>query len=784
MKFTDGFWMLRPGVSQISPSVAHQVETGPDSVTVMAPARVPEGRVGTLGVGTVTVKLSSPAPDVIRVRATHHAGTVRRGPDFALLSDRAPAEAIEVKADESAVSLRSGRLVARIARGPEWRLDFLADGSLLTASEAGMMAAVEWPGHGRNGPTAPAHFMVERLALDVGERVYGLGERFGPFIRNGQSIEIVNRDAGTTTEQAYKNVPFYLTDRGYGVFVNEPGTVSFEVGSELVDRVQFSVEGQSIEYLVVYGPSPKEVLEKYTALTGRPALPPAWSFGLWLSTSFTTDYDQQTAESLVAGMAERNIPLSVFHFDCFWMREYQWIDLAWDERRFPEPAAMLARLHERGVHVCVWINPYVAQASPLFGEGAAAGYLLRRPNGDVWQTDEWQPGMGIVDFTNPAAAAWFRDKLARLLDMGVDCFKTDFGERIPSDVAWFDGSDPDRMHNHYSYLYEKTVFDLLRERRGEGEAVIFARSATAGCQRFPVHWSGDPPSTFPSMAGTLRGGLSLGLSGFGFWSHDIGGFEGSPSPTLYHRWAAFGLLSSHSRLHGSGSYRVPWAIDDKAVDVVAYFSRLKCRLMPYLYGAAVEASRRGIPMLRAMLLEFPDDPIAAYLDRQYMLGGSLLVAPVLNPDGRGSHYVPPGRWTHLITGATLDGPGWADDRYDFLSLPLFVRPGSVVPMGARDDRPDYDFADGVTLAAYELGDGSSVNVEVPGPDGQPAAAFDLARVGATVTVERRAGDKPWRLLLVNAAGLDGVEGGTAEKTAEGVLVSASAGSNRLVARLS
>ena len=436
-------------------------------------------------------------------------------------------------------------------------------------------------------------YVHEQLSLGVGETVYGLGERFTAFVKNGQVVETWNKDGGTGSDQAYKNVPFYLTNRGYGVFVNHPEDVSFEVASEKVSRVQFSVSGQALEYFVIYGPTPKEVLEKYTALTGRPALPPAWSFGLWLTTSFTTSYDEQTVTSFIQGMADRDLPLHVFHFDCFWMREFRWCDFEWDPRAFPDPPAMLRRLKERGLRICVWINPYIAQLSPLFAEGKEGGYLLKKPNGDVWQTDQWQAGMGIVDFTNPDACQWYGDKLRALLDMGVDCFKTDFGERIPTDVAYFDGSDPRKMHNFYSYLYNKVVFNVLEEARGVGEAALFARSATAGGQQFPVHWGGDCYSSFESMAESLRGGLSLCLSGFGFWSHDIGGFEGTPPAEVYKRWIAFGLLSSHSRLHGSSSYRVPWQFDDEAVDVLRFFTKLKCRLMPYLFAQAVEAHERA-----------------------------------------------------------------------------------------------------------------------------------------------------------------------------------------------
>ena len=249
------------------------------------------------------------------------------------------------------------------------------------------------------------------------------------------------------------------------------------------------------------------------------------------------------------------------------MKAFHWCDFEWDSDVFPDPEAMLKRLKARGLHICVWINPYIAQQSALFDEAVERGYLLKRPNGDVWQWDRWQSGLGVVDFTNPDARRWYGDKLRGLVDMGVDCFKTDFGERIPTDVVHFDGSDPLKMHNYYPYIYNKTVFEILEEELGKGEAVVFARSATSGCQQFPVHWGGDNASTFESMAETLRGGLSLSLSGFGFWSHDIGGFEGTPPAAVYKRWCAFGLLSSHSRLHGNPTYRVPWLFDEEVAIV-------------------------------------------------------------------------------------------------------------------------------------------------------------------------------------------------------------------------
>jgi alpha-D-xyloside xylohydrolase len=342
---------------------------------------------------------------------------------------------------------------------------------------------------------------------------------------------------------------------------------------------------------------------------------------------------------------------------------------------------------------------------------------VKRADGSVWQWDLWQAGMGLVDFTNPEATAWYQGHLRRLVDQGVDCFKTDFGERIPVDVEWADGSDPQRMHNLYTQLYNEAVHSVLVDARGEGDAVLFARSATAGGQTMPVHWGGDSTSTFASMAETLRGGLSLAFSGFAHWSHDIGGFEGTPDAGVFKRWTAFGLLGSHSRFHGSGSYRVPWAFDEEAVEVTRRFTHLKMRLMPYLFQAGADAAATGVPILRPMLLEFPDDPAVLHLDRQYMLGADILVAPVLSADGEVDFYLPEGEWTSLLTGETVTGGRWRRETHGFDSLPLYVRPGGVIPWGARSDRPDYDYLDGLGLRVFPGGSGTRT-ITVTTPDGR------------------------------------------------------------------
>lgn len=707
MKFTDGFWHARPGVDALYAQEARDLAIergadGRDELVAWAPTRVIAARGDTLNRPMLTVSLASPAEGVIRVRVEHHCGTPR-DVGFEIAADDAYRAKIAVD-DEGGV-VDAGSLRARIRRGAPWDLTFEdAAGSTVTASghkSVGYMklapgAPVAAEPTGVTGITTTglaeaSAYLHTQLSLGVGELVYGLGERFGPLVKNGQTVDIWNADGGTSSEQAYKNVPFYLTNRGYGVLVNHAGHVSFEVGSEAVEQVQFSVAGECLEYFVIAGPTPAEVLDRYTRLTGRPARVPDWSYGLWLSTSFTTDYDEATVTAFIDGMAERDIPLEVFHFDCFWMREFHWTDFQWDPAVFPDPEGMLARLHERGLRVSAWLNPYIAQRSQLFREGVEHGYLVRRADGSVWQWDLWQAGMALVDFTNPEATRWFQDHLRGLIAQGVDAIKTDFGERIPIDVVWHDGSDPEAMHHRYTQLYNRAVFEVLEAERGAGEAVLFARSATAGGQSMPVHWGGDNSSSFTSMAESLRGGLSLALSGFGYWSHDIGGFEGDPDPAVFKRWLAFGLLSSHSRLHGSTSYRVPWAFDTgdeapghSAVEVARTFAKLKASLRPYLVAAGEEAHRTGTPVMRPMQLAFPSDAAVAYLDRQYLLGPDLLVAPVLSASGEVEYYLPEGRWTNWFTREAVEGGVWRREQHGFDTVPLWIRGGAVVPVVDAD----------------------------------------------------------------------------------------------------
>ena len=598
MKFTNGYWMIRDGVDALYACEAYELaaDATTESLNVLAPTSVVRGRYDTLNLPTFNVDITTPAEGVIRVCAEHWQGATEY-PGFPLNADEpGNRDYVTVQANGNGdgevgvngadVTLTTGGLTAKVVKGAPWNLTFIGeDGKVLTESagkslgrfKLGAESNVTAQPVGEFGVTMDGSardesdvFIAIQLHLSVGEDVYGLGERFGAYVKNGQSVDIWNEDGGTASEQGYKDIPFYMTSNGYGVLVNNRGHVSFEIGSENTEA---------------------------------------------------------TINSFIDGMAERDIPLAAFHYDCYWMREFHWCDFEWDKRFFGDIESTLKRLHED------------------------KGYLVRKPNGEVWQTDFWQAGMGLVDFTNPAAREWFKDKVKALLNQGVDAIKTDFGERIPRDVVWYDGSPKLSMHNWYTQLYNQAVFEAIEETYGKGNACLYARSATVGGQQQPVHWGGDCESTFNGMAQSLRAGLSLTSSGFGFWSHDIGGFEGAfPDPAVYKRWVAFGMLGSHSRLHGSTVYRVPWLFDEEdekngvalvpgqtAVDVVREFTKLKLELMPYVYQLGLQPHVNGTPVMRSMFVEFPDDPACRTLDRQYMFGPSMLVAPVFTYSGEVSY---------------------------------------------------------------------------------------------------------------------------------------------------
>ncbi len=765
MKFSDGFWLNKPGYSVNYATQSYEITTTDNSVTVFATNQWIQNRGMTLGGPALEITFTSTLENSIKVTVDHYKGQVRKGPFFELYEDSSFKPVIN-KLENGGYELVSGKTKAVIgAQGGAWSVEYYYEDKLLTKQGWRTTSYIEeeaWRTNNRmlskqgenfyaDSETNDNAFMREMLNISVGENIYGFGEKFSTFVKNGQTVEVWNNDGGTCSEQTYKSIPFYVSSRNYGCFVNHPEKVTFEVASESVSKVAFTVQGQHLEYFIFGGETVADVIKTYTTLTGKPALPPAYTFGLWLTTSFTTNYDEETCSSFIDEMERRDIPLEVFHFDCFWMKEFNWCDFTWDKRMFPDPKAMLTRLKKKNIEICVWINPYIAQRSSLFEEGMEKGYFIKKKDGSVFQADMWQPGMALVDFTNPEACEWYASKLRALCEMGVDAFKTDFGERIPTDVVYSDGSDPYKMHNYYTFLYNKVVFNVLKEYYGENKACLFARSATVGGQQFPVHWGGDCFSNYESMWETIRGGLSLCLSGFGYFSHDISGFEATGSPDLYKRWSAFGLMSSHSRLHGNSSYRVPWNFDEESCDVVRHFTKLKGKLMPYLFANAVKAHEDGIPMMRAMVMEYSFDPATLSLDRQYMLGDNLLVAPVFNEEGICSFYLPnTGTWTDIQTGEALEGGKWYEKKYDYFGMPLYAKPNSIIAYGNFTRNFAYDYVTDAKLVIYGLEDGKTAECKIYDKEANLALTVTAVRNGDTIKVSS---DKAAKFTVESAQGL-------------------------------
>ncbi len=749
MKFTDGYWLRSENVQASFASQAFTVEEIPHGMRIAAPERPIRSRADALDVTVLYIDIVSAGHNDIAVTTTHYMAYDAKEPRFELSEN--PDET-SVSIDEKEAVLTAGDMTVRVDR-ETCAISFEAAGRLLTGTgfrNIGYMRVNKKPASLRMDPHYFEQnyepYMMAELSVKPGETIYGFGERFTPFVKNGQTINIWNEDGGTASDIGYKNIPFYMSSEGYGVFADHTGPVSYEVCSEKVGFVGTSVPGEQLRMHIFYGETPADIIKAYTALTGRPALPPAWSFGLWLSTSFKPSYDENTTNQLIGGMQERNIPLRVFHFDCYWLRALHWCDFTWDPAVFADVEEMIRRYHEKGLKLCCWINPYVAQDTEMFREGVKHGYFLMRKDGHgVKQIDNWQPGLALVDFTNPEACSWYAGKVRGLLDAGIDAIKTDFGERIPIDVVYHDGSDPVMMHNYYTYLYNQVVFTTLEESKGKGNAVLFARSATAGSQKFPIHWGGDCAATYSSMSETIHAGLSFMMSGFAFWSHDISGFESTATPDLYKRWAQFGLFSTHSRLHGSDSYRVPWIFDDESNDVVRFFSELKCRMMPYYYQLAGEAHRTGVPVMRPMPFVFHKDLACRYLDLQYMLGDSVLVAPIFNENSIGRFYLPgvqegesearSGKWVGLIDHEILDGGRWYEQTYSYMNLPVFVREGTLLAFGAHKDVPDYDYTEGTMLCLYLPVDGETAVCEIPDLSAETVAVVKATRSGDTVTFE-------------------------------------------------
>lgn len=678
--------------------------------------------VGAAGEGVIRVRLSED-PDA-RTRSAAALPLVR--------SDHQSRARVAV--DGPVVRVDAGAIVAELRLEP-WHLRVLdRAGRTLLAQDrgevdiSGRMRTLPFGRSLVDGRVAAYH---ESFTAAADERFVGFGEKFTALNKRGQRPLMWNFDSfGAESERSHKSVPLYLSSRGYGVLVDSGMPVEFDMCQSTHSCVQILAPDELIDYYVLAGPEPADVLERYNRLTSRPALPPKWAFGTWISSGFYADSQQQVLDRAARIRAE-GIPCDVLHLDCYWQVPDRWSDLRWDSAAFPDPAGMLATLAEQGFRVCLWTNPYLSHRSPAFAEAAAAGYLLRRRDGSPYVADVWHgshPACGIIDLTNPDAVAWLCGLLRQLLEQGVAVFKTDFAEGVPADAVAHNGMTGVELHNVYSLMFNDVVSAVTREVAGHD--LVWARSTYLGGQRHAAQWSGDVACSYPAMASTLRGGLSHGLSGVPFWSHDAGGFHGTPSPDLYVRWMQFAALSPLVRLHGTTS-RLPWDFPQPAAATAVDALRLRHRLLPYLYSAAVTSARTGAPMLRALLFDSPADPAAWFEDLAYRLGRDLLVAPMTDPDGRRSVYLPHGdAWVDWWTGEVHDGGRHLPVAVPLQRIPLFVRHGALIPVApvtaAVGDDPFTD----LTLLSFGAEPGSTVIHDVDGDTTVSAArdgdAFSVA----------------------------------------------------------
>ncbi len=592
-----------------------------------------------------------------------------------------PAQQVEFREVEGAFVLTSGKAAVRITRAPFGMALLNARGETLWQIEGDDMAVqpLGW----RTSGDAEHPFVSWRIEQD--ERLFGMGEKWNKVEKTGTRATIWQADTcGTnSTDLSYKAVPVLFSTRGWGMMLHSSYRNFWEIGDVSYISGSLLTEDDKLDLFLFAGRGLKDLIRQYTGLTGRPNVPPKWAMGVWLSRCQYTSREQ--AERAARGMRERRIPCDVVHLDPKWMKVHYYpkigvdaCDFDWDEEAFPRPEEMFRQFAEDNFNVCLWINPYLPEGTPIYEEAAAEGYLVQAPDGRPARNDHGQP-VGMIDWTNPDAKEWWKDHLKELLRRGASVFKPDYGERVPQDCVFANGRTGAEMHNLFLLLYNEAVFEATAEQTGQ--RIVWGRSGYIGSQRYPGTWAGDTQVHWRAMRCCMRGGLSAGLTGFAFWSHDIGGFTGpKPSPELYIRWAQWGLLSPLSRFHGT-TPREPWQYGQEAEKIVGDYCRLRYRLMPYLLSAARESSRTGVPIMRHMALEFPDEPNVHTLDDQYMLGRDLLVAPVMVAGARSRNvYLPAGRWVDFHRPANVyEGPGFVELPAPLARMPLLVRQGAVIP---------------------------------------------------------------------------------------------------------
>jgi alpha-D-xyloside xylohydrolase len=612
------------------------------------------------------------SPRTIRIRASSGFPGNGEEESLMLVNGKAPKDDSwqYSKSDEGHVySGRYGRVV--VCESP-WRISvYDGNGRLLTCTNthednAGTFTPVLPFGYVRRVSDYSRSFSAA-FNLMPDEKIFGLGESFTSFNKRGQKVVLCTDDAnGIQNETMYKPIPFFMSSRGYGIFMHTSTPITCDFGKYFGGVSSLMIGDEDLDLFLFIG-DPKEILDEYTDLTGKSPVPPLWSFGFWMSR--ITYFSEEEGRSVVDLLRKFKIPSDVLHFDTGWF-EVDWqCDYTFSVSRFKDPEGMMEDFKKQGIRTCLWQLPYFVPNNRLFPEIIEKGLYVTNGKGNPVTED------AVLDFTNPETVRWYQARIKGLLDQGVSVIKVDFGEAAPFTGIYSNGKSGYYEHNLYPLRYNKAVSDITFETTGE--RIIWARSTWAGSQRFPLHWGGDPANTYSAMSATLRAGLSFGLSGFSFWSHDIGGFVNRTPENVYRKWTPFGMLTSHVRSHGAPPTE-PWEYGEDFMNAFREADNMRYKLMPYIYAQAHDCSTRGLPMIRALFIEFPDDPGSWLIDNQYMFGSDLLVAPLFQDEMDRDVYLPPGKWTDYQTGYVYRG-GWHHIRAGDIPIVILAREGSVIP---------------------------------------------------------------------------------------------------------
>lgn len=528
------------------------------------------------------------------------------------------------------------------------------------------------------------------LTIAPGERIYGCGESFGALNKVGQKVQIMVTDPqGPETDGQYKPVPFFFSNRGYGVFLHTSAPITADFGASYIGADRLFMADEQLDMFVFFG-EPKDILNEYTNITGKSPMLPLWTFGTWMSR--ITYFSQEEGLEIAKQLRQHKIPSDVIHFDTGWFGVDWQCDYEFAKDRFKDPKGMLDQMKRDGFHTCLWQLPYFTPKNRFFREIVDGGMAVKNAAGSLPYED------AVLDFTNPKTVSWYQSKIEGLMKLGVATIKCDFGEAAPYDGFYHNGRGGLYEHNLYPVRYNKALWEQV-ERSHPGEGVIWARSAWAGSQRYALHWGGDAATTNTGMLGDLRGGLSFGLSGFSFWSHDMGGFVTASPEDIYSRWLPFGFLSSHTRAHGAPPTE-PWLISESFTKAFRQAAEMKYKLMPYVYAQAKDCTERGLPMVRALLVEFPDDPGAWLVEDEYMFGSQILVAPLLESGNSRTCYLPRGKWIDYQSGKVYEG-GYQIIEVGEIPAVILVRDGSLIPHAPLAQRTDQIQWDKVELKPYK-----------------------------------------------------------------------------------